>query len=267
MLGRTSSVTPIFVMGHARSGSTLLQRLLNSVPGVRIYGEHGGNLYQVAVAYRGLCKDLPKHHSADLTEAEAEQLLSDPNCWSAKVAAYQTSTIRELTVRYIEALGNPFSRTDVRWGFKEVRFGVDSNVTNMLLELLPDCQIVFTVRACPFEYCDSVKSQGWLRDVARTTHSWNQQRNHFRVAAKHERVRLLNFGAGEDEYNALFDWLRLPWTAAQSDILNGERVGASLQKNLLTPEEIETIQRVSKVEPPVGYDPTTSPLPRAHSTN
>jgi hypothetical protein len=37
---------PIFLLGTGRCGSTLLQKILNSVDNVMIYGEHGGFLRQ-----------------------------------------------------------------------------------------------------------------------------------------------------------------------------------------------------------------------------
>ena len=39
---------PIFLLGTGRCGSTLLQKILNSVENAMIYGEHGGFLKQVA---------------------------------------------------------------------------------------------------------------------------------------------------------------------------------------------------------------------------
>jgi hypothetical protein len=42
---------PIFLLGTGRCGSTLLQKILNSVDNVMIYGEHGGFLRHIAEAY------------------------------------------------------------------------------------------------------------------------------------------------------------------------------------------------------------------------
>jgi len=38
-------------LGTGRCGSTLLQKILNSVDNAMIYGEHGGFLIQIAAAY------------------------------------------------------------------------------------------------------------------------------------------------------------------------------------------------------------------------
>ena len=42
---------PIFLLGSGRSGTTLLQKILNSADDVMIWGEHGGFLKKVANAY------------------------------------------------------------------------------------------------------------------------------------------------------------------------------------------------------------------------
>jgi len=43
--------SPIFLLGTGRSGTTLLQRIINSAEDVIIWGEHGGFLSQVSEAY------------------------------------------------------------------------------------------------------------------------------------------------------------------------------------------------------------------------
>ena len=43
--------TPIFVLGIWRSGTTLMQRILNSVDDVYIWGEQGFFLKHIAEAY------------------------------------------------------------------------------------------------------------------------------------------------------------------------------------------------------------------------
>src|SRR5262249_17333128 len=42
---------PIFVLSSGRSGSTLVQRILNSYPDITIWGEHGGFLKETAEAF------------------------------------------------------------------------------------------------------------------------------------------------------------------------------------------------------------------------
>ena len=42
---------PIFLLGSGRSGTTLLQKILNSADDVMIWGEHGGFLKPIARAY------------------------------------------------------------------------------------------------------------------------------------------------------------------------------------------------------------------------
>src|SRR5471032_449985 len=44
----------LFIVTYGRSGSTLLQGLLNAIPGYRIYGENGGYLTALHGAYEAL---------------------------------------------------------------------------------------------------------------------------------------------------------------------------------------------------------------------
>lgn len=260
-------MTPIFVLGHARSGSTLIQRLLNSADGVRIYGEHGGALHYVAGAYRVLCIDKREQLRGDATFEEIEKALSDPKCNVSTTVGVSTEQVRRLSLDFIRAVGNPFNK-DVRWGFKEVRYGLNANVIDMLMSLLPECQIIFTTRD-PYGYCRSLKSLGWMHDLMIQAKHWREQSNTFAASLeKYPRsTRHLPYGATDFDYAALFNWLGLAWTDKQREILNGDPVGASSRAPTLTSEEIDVIRSITKVEPLAGSDPATSSLPRTRSTN
>ena len=50
-LSKDRQKSPIFLLGTHRSGTTLLQRIVNSSEDALIWGEHGGFLSQIAEAY------------------------------------------------------------------------------------------------------------------------------------------------------------------------------------------------------------------------
>lgn len=261
-------MTPIFLIGHPRSGSTLLQRLLNSVEGIRIYGEHGGALHHVAGAWRSLCVDLRAHYHGNATEAFIDAKLDDPTCLVSTMAGFQSGRILGLCREFIESLGNPFNKVDVRWGFKEVRYGMNENVVNMILDLFPKAQIVFTTRN-PYEFCRSMKSLGWIHDFSKTVTNWKQQMDSFSMSLERHsgQTYILPYGANDQAYTSLFQWLGLAWTDEQRAILYAAPVGASHPDPKLTAQELETIYQITKVEPPTGNDPVASSLPRTRSTN
>ena len=51
LLKRDREKSPIFLLGTHRSGTTLLQRIVNSSEDAMIWGEHGGFLGDIAEAY------------------------------------------------------------------------------------------------------------------------------------------------------------------------------------------------------------------------
>jgi hypothetical protein len=138
---------PVFVASMGRSGSTLLQRLLNVHAGLTIWGEHGGFLKGITEAYR-LVGVEPSHR--DQLEGGYEHrgtvigVLDEhdkfrpwvspftPDAFVARLRAFVVDT-------FTEGLPN-----DVRWGFKEIRYS--GSEMRRLMELFPDAHLVILAR-------------------------------------------------------------------------------------------------------------------------
>jgi hypothetical protein len=150
----------LFVITYGRSGSTLLQGLLNAIPGYRIYGENGGFLTRLHEAHEAL--------------ADANRHLADPekdtchNPWfgsSRYDRGALTASFRDFADRI---LFDPAGAPDVRvFGFKEIRYsdlGAEklSKFLDFLLEIYPKSAIVFNSRNI-----DDVVKSGWWRNVPR----------------------------------------------------------------------------------------------------
>ena len=76
------SGTPVFLVGTGRSGTTLVQRLLNSYSDTLIWGEHAGFLQQYSEAYNLLSKspsmdEFSYSQNEELGDISAE-LFKDP---------------------------------------------------------------------------------------------------------------------------------------------------------------------------------------------
>lgn len=136
---------PVFLLGGHRSGTTLVQRVLNSYDDVQIWGEHEGFLHDVANAFfrgwesRNLFQDSRPPGSA----------ASDPGTdWQAWMNGFTkdewTQRFRDLVEALLVPAGLPGKRF---WGFKEIRYGSATDRTiEFLQQLYPDALFGFIVR-------------------------------------------------------------------------------------------------------------------------
>ncbi len=138
-----------------RSGSTLLQRVLNTSPDLQIWGEHGGLVRSLVEAYR-LGAVVPDHRrNLDAGYAARELVLApmddqpggaaeDAPPFRPWVSPFDGNTLRLEIADTITRLFGTHSPEGVRWGFKEIRY--DSNDLRHLLELFPEADLVVLVR-------------------------------------------------------------------------------------------------------------------------
>jgi len=139
---------PIFVFGAHRSGTTLLQRLLNSYDDVLVWGEHAGVLEHLAAAYyRGR-----EHPSLFRQARPLAEVLADSDAlgsWQAWLTWFEppawTAVFRRLVEELLVPGGLPGKRF---WGFKEIRYGAhrDDRTLEFLHALYPEALFVFIVR-------------------------------------------------------------------------------------------------------------------------
>ncbi len=141
--------SPVFVLSSGRCGSTLLQSILNTSPEFFIWGEHGGFLRQLAIAYfdttssGSLCR-----LDAD-TRPIAEKLrqLRDPTSWNAWLNPFGEPMFRESFRKFVRSFFAPPAHSEARWGFKEIRYGVESDMVPWFLHAcFPKAQFIILVR-------------------------------------------------------------------------------------------------------------------------
>ncbi len=242
---------PIFVLAQPRSGSTLVQRLLNLSPGVTIMGEHGGPFHKIAYAYLKFEQvHMKEGYKMRLSDDELRKMIkTKDNFTVATCGGVRIETIREITRQFIRAIGNPLNNEFERWGFKEV---VTADVGECVIELFPQCQVVCVVRD-PVDCINSVvRTSWWGRDLQWIINDvWRQKFDNFRSLAVNYPgsvmlVRYENFAKGLPD---IFRWLGLDWTPDHQAMLDGDHVGAADTINRqepLTPEEIRIIKETCK---------------------
>jgi hypothetical protein len=136
-----------------RSGSTFLQRLLNTHPDVILFGEHEGFLHGIQLAYERLA--APRTVALFETGRRqlgailgAEPVTDSPGGWSIEwTNALRSAEVAPAFARFVKDLVYP---PDVRspshryWGFKEIRYGVKE--LRFLETILPEARFLLLVR-------------------------------------------------------------------------------------------------------------------------
>jgi hypothetical protein len=222
---------PIFLLGTGRCGSTLLQKILNSVDNVMIYGEHGGFLRQIAEAYflnledKKIEKYIMSQNVAGEDPTIVFERLKDPQLWSAWMNWYNRETVKKNFRDFTESFFNPIALgRKVHWGFKEIRYGLNDRVLEMLSDLYPKGRFIFMVRN-PLEVVASKISARMSEGLETDVQSWVEQNTNFLdfYRLNREKSRIVRYedliGSNSPQLKQLFDWLGFSLTAKQTNIM------------------------------------------------
>lgn len=182
--------SPIFIFGQARSGSTLVQRLLNSLDRVIIYGEHIGMLNGIAATYSAFVNSpiLDQFLVKNAAEAgdAAFKRLKDPTDFAPHVNGLTLAHVQNSYRNFVRQMFHCIPSTqDYRWGFKEICY--QQEVFEMLRALFPAAFFVFVVRH-PVDHIASKEGTGWWWNdsVEKRAIFWQQQAaSHLRCYKAH----------------------------------------------------------------------------------
>lgn len=145
--------SPIFLLGTHRSGTTLLQRIINCSEDTVIWGEHGGFLSQIAEAYffnfedKTILHNIPNHINPFHTPQATVRQLKNSKLWPAWCNWYSQKEVQDIFRSFIENFFNPPNlKKNVSWGFKEIKYGQGCRTLEMLSDLYADAKFVFIIR-------------------------------------------------------------------------------------------------------------------------
>jgi hypothetical protein len=222
---------PIFLLGTGRCGSTLLQKILNSVDNVMIYGEHGGFLRQIAEAYflnledKKIEKYIMSQNVAGEDPTSVLESLKDPQLWTAWMNWYNRETVKKNFRDFTESFFNPIALGQkVHWGFKEIRYGLNDRVLEMLADLYPKGRFIFMVRN-PADVVASKISARMSDGLETDVQSWVEQNTNFLgfYRLNKEKSRIVRYedliGSNSPQLEQLFDWLGFSLTDKQTNII------------------------------------------------
>jgi hypothetical protein len=175
-----SNAGPIFILASGqRCGSTLLQRLLNSHRCILIWGEQKG-------ALQGLTDDHERLLNwSRITQGQRDRFDRDGyDNWTANMAP-PMDAVQAAARAYVETLfGASTQRLGKRrWGFKEVRYGVD--VARLLVSLFPDARVVHLTRDIvdcfiSLKHWENEPQMGWGREqTLEALDSWQRVNTSF----------------------------------------------------------------------------------------
>jgi len=259
---------PIFLLGTGRCGSTLLQKILNSVDNAMIYGEHGGFLKQVAAAYflnledKMIEKYIMRQNVAGKDPISVFETLKNSHLWSAWTNWYNLETVKNNFRDFIESFFNPISMKEkVHWGFKEIRYGLDDRVPEMLADLYPDGRLVFIVRH-PVDVVASKISARASDGIEADAHTWVAQNTYFLDFFRRntERSTIVCYeeliSNKSQELSQLFHWLGFSLSDRQRSIIETTKPSyrGRPRPAKLTPDEVNSINKITlEIRNELGY--------------
>jgi hypothetical protein len=193
----------VFILTYGRSGSTLLQGVLNSVPGVLVRGENGGMLTDLwHFQRRGL-----KHRD----RFDAKRLVSPRHPWYGIDAFPVDVSASLLRVLAVETVMRPSPDTRV-CGFKEIDWPAErlDDYIDFLREVFPGARFIVNTR----DLDATAASSWWARrpnsrqELAELEARYLGVRDRLGDDAFH--VRFDQYVANAAALAPLFEWLGVP---------------------------------------------------------
>lgn len=137
---------PVFVASMGRSGSTLLQRLLNVHPELTIWGEHGGFLKGLLDSYAVTLHDANRDNLIDGYDNRASVIgeLVEKDKFKPWVSPFRPVDLQDRLRELMVDLFTNSLTPDIRWGFKEIRYS--KNEIAPLMEMFPHAHLVILAR-------------------------------------------------------------------------------------------------------------------------
>ena len=151
----TNNYKFILICSTGRSGSTTLQRIINTIPNSNITGENFGAINNLLECYRSLknTQNIPKNKNDEfLTYEECEKAKILP-CW---YNCYDINIIKKnIQDMIINILDNKQENRVI--GFKEIRYFDKLHLLDSFVELFPNTKIILNYRENIKSQCES----GW----------------------------------------------------------------------------------------------------------
>ena len=149
----------VLICATGRSGSTSMQRILNTIPNSNICGENLGAINSLLEFYRRIKESSSQKIPGRLRPASYEDILSQ----NIKPAWYNSYNYAQIVHIIKMAIVNMFKKNDSNdlWGFKEIRYD-SGNISYMkdFKELFPQTKVIIQIR----ENILAQSNSGWHKN-------------------------------------------------------------------------------------------------------
>jgi len=149
----------VLICATGRSGSTTMQRIINTIPNSNICGENYGAINSLLEFYHRIKHTTVNYVPGHLKPASYENIVSKnvkPSWYNSYDYQKTVSMIRILIVSLFKKTEN----TNL-WGFKEIRYdNGDIKYIKLFKELFPQTKVIIQIR-------ENIKAQSkstWMKD-------------------------------------------------------------------------------------------------------
>jgi hypothetical protein len=166
----------ILVCAVARSGSTTLQLLLNTIPNSNICGENNGALTHLLEFYKQI-KFTQQKVQTEFKEFSDEEKKDISKIFEKRIkpAWFNTFDFNEIKTNIRETIISMFKKNEniTTWGCKEIRYEGKLELLKEFRELFPQTKVILNIR-------ENIKKQsisGWLRNDKNSINVIKRQTN------------------------------------------------------------------------------------------
>ena len=149
----------VLICATGRSGSTTMQRILNTIPNSNICGENAGAINSLLDFYRKLKYSSTNYVPGHFTPASYEDIVSK----NVKPAWYNSYNYNQMIHLIKMTIVNMFKKNNDNdlWGFKEIRYDEGKiNYIKDFKELFPQTKVVIQIR----ENITAQSNSGWHKN-------------------------------------------------------------------------------------------------------
>ena len=204
---RRSNLGYVFILTYGRSGSTLLQGILDSIPGYLIRGENRGVLYQL-YKFHSTVVARKKELQSDFKRLQVSDALPSTHAWYGLDGYPEDLALRDMRRLVLDTILRPTARTRVT-GFKEIRWSqkdLDQYI-GFIRALFPGARFIVNTRSH-----EAVShSHWWAEDPDALTKIKQREDQLLQIAERlgdsAYRVHYDDYVADPTVLRGLFDWL------------------------------------------------------------
>jgi hypothetical protein len=164
----------ILICATGRSGSTTMQRIINTIPNSNICGENYGALNSLLEFYYRIKYTTANYVPGHLKPASYEDIVSK----NVKPAWYNSYDFQKTVTMIKILITSLFKKSDTTnvWGFKEIRYdNGDIKYVKLFKELFPQTKVIIQIR----ENINAQSQSSWMKDDKNSLKYLNNLNNVF----------------------------------------------------------------------------------------